>query len=85
MRHVFGMSAEEAKFELRRVLERLGFQVKEMDSEILAEKGSKAVRISLKELGRSKLNIPQTEVVFECEEEIYRSILERPRLYRMGG
>ncbi|AIG97453.1 TIGR04140 family protein [Archaeoglobus sp.] len=85
MRHVFGMSAEEAKFELRRVLERLGFQVKEMDSEILAEKGSKAVRISLKELGRSELNIPQTEVVFECEEEIYRSILERLRLSRMGG
>ncbi|WP_158296878.1 TIGR04140 family protein [Archaeoglobus fulgidus] len=79
------MSAEEAKFELRRVLERLGFQVKEMDSEILAEKGSKAVRISLKELGRSELNIPQTEVVFECEEEIYRSILERLRLSRMGG
>ncbi len=85
MRHIFGMTSAEAKVELKRVLERLGFRVRESGSEILAEKGRQKVKISLRDLGKSNLNIPQTEVVFECEEEVYRSIIERLRLSRMGG
>lgn len=83
--HIFGMELEEAKAEILRVLKMLGFRISERDSEILAWRMSKEVKIRLRFLGRSALNIPQTEVTFEGEAEIHDEILDRLRLLRMGG
>jgi len=83
--HIFGMKVEEAKTGIVRVLKMLGFRVSEMDSEILAIRMGREVRIRLRFLGRSALNIPQTEVTFEGEAEIHDEVVSSLRLLRMGG
>lgn len=79
------MSTEEIEAEIRRVLEGLGFKILEKDFEIVASKGKEKVRIKMRFLGKSSLNLPQTEVIFECAESIHAEIIKELRLSRMGG
>jgi uncharacterized repeat protein (TIGR04140 family) len=83
--HLFGMSTEEIKAEIRRVLERLGFEIFEKDFEIVASRDKEKVRIEMRFMGKSNLNIPQTEVIFECAENVHAEIIEELRFSRMGG
>jgi uncharacterized repeat protein (TIGR04140 family) len=83
--HLFGMSAEEIKAEIRRVLGRLGFEIFEKDFEIVASRDGEKVRVEMKFVGKSNLNLPQTEVIFECAENVHAEIIKELRLSRMGG
>lgn len=79
------MSTEEIKAEIKRVLGRLGFEIFEKDFEIVASRDKEKVRIEMRFMGKSNLNIPQTEVVFECAENVHAEIVKDLRLSRMGG
>lgn len=79
------MSTEEIKAEIRRVLGRLGFEIFEKDFEIVASRDKEKVRVEMRFVGKSNLNLPQTEVIFECAENVHAEIIKELRLSRMGG
>nr|WP_230972284.1 TIGR04140 family protein [Archaeoglobus neptunius] len=79
------MNAEEIRAEIRRVLDRLGFEIFEKDFEIVASRDEEKVRVEMRYMGKSNLNLPQTEVIFECAEDVHAEIIKELRTSRMGG
>ena len=73
-RHIFGLKPEELKFEIVRVLKKLGFEIREVEEGLIGVRGSDEVRVRVRDIGQNPLGIPQTEAVFECEEDIYNRI-----------
>jgi len=69
------MSTEEIKAEIKGVLGRLGFEIFEKDFEIVASRDKEKVRVEMRFVGKSNLNIPQTEVIFECAENVHAEII----------